>query len=194
MTPFEVYCKYLALQQHFKVDSYDYFRYKGKIRAKEETFDKRNDRYSFFKLAKHSDPESVILANLVDGASDYIGTIVSSKGNDVYLAWLKRRERFSYQFKAELRKIEGSLVDSLKVKNGQHPALLKMVSRKSISLETMIVLDDLSGCFDLWNTTIDDPVIWPDIYRKCKKYAGFLQYDRKKMKELLLSDLEDRGT
>lgn len=192
MTPFEVYCKYLALQQHFKIDSYDYFRYKGRIRAKEETFDKRNDRYSFFKLSKHSDPEAVILANLVDGTSDYIGTIVSPKGNEIYLAWLKRRESFTYSFKTELRKIPGSFVGSLKVVGGQHPTLLKLYSRKSISIETLITLNGLTGCFDLWNTSIDDPVMWPDIAKKCAKYAPFFEYDHEKMLQILRSDIENR--
>jgi hypothetical protein len=33
MTPFEVYKKYLALKNHFTKDSYDYFKYGGKVSA-----------------------------------------------------------------------------------------------------------------------------------------------------------------
>ena len=39
MEPFEVYQKYLALRTHFKSDSYDYFRYHGKLKANRDKFE-----------------------------------------------------------------------------------------------------------------------------------------------------------
>ena len=33
MTGFEVYKMYLALKQHFTKQDYDYFKYRGKVRA-----------------------------------------------------------------------------------------------------------------------------------------------------------------
>jgi hypothetical protein len=192
MNSFEAYCTYLALQQHFKVDSYDYFKYNKKVRAKISTFETRNDRYFFTKLAKHSDPESFVLANLVDGKSDYIADIVTDQGKEIYLSWLKRRESISYLFKSQLNVIEGSFVDSLRIQDGQHPKLLKLYSRGAICIETLIILDRMTGCFERWNTQIEEQFIWPSIHRKCSKYAAFCSYDMKKMKAILLDNIEDR--
>ena len=51
MTGFEVYKVYLALKQHFTKQEYDYFKYHGKVRANENSFEQRRDRYFFKKLA-----------------------------------------------------------------------------------------------------------------------------------------------
>ena len=51
MTGFEVYKMYLALKQHFTKQDYDYFKYRGKVRANEKSFEQRRDRYFFKKLA-----------------------------------------------------------------------------------------------------------------------------------------------
>ena len=52
VTPFEVYQKYLSLKQHFNREEYDYFKFRGKVRASESSFDKRKDKYHFIRLSK----------------------------------------------------------------------------------------------------------------------------------------------
>ena len=55
MTGFEVYKMYLSLKQHFTKPDYDYYKYNGKVRANEKSFEQRQDRYFFKKLAtKHT--------------------------------------------------------------------------------------------------------------------------------------------
>ena len=44
VTPYEVYQKYLSLKQHFNKTEYDYFKFHGKVRASESSFDKRKDK------------------------------------------------------------------------------------------------------------------------------------------------------
>ena len=56
---FDAYKVYLALKQHF-TSNYDYFKYNGKVRAGEESFLKRNDRFFFRKLSKKYDKEELI--------------------------------------------------------------------------------------------------------------------------------------
>ena len=50
MTPFEAYCEYVSLKNHFTQSGYDYFKYNGKTRLKPATFQKRKDRIFFEKL------------------------------------------------------------------------------------------------------------------------------------------------
>ena len=52
VTPFEVYQKYLSLKQHFNRNEYDYFKFKGKVRASESSFEKRKDKHHFIRLSK----------------------------------------------------------------------------------------------------------------------------------------------
>ena len=48
---FDVYKTYLAVKLHFTSDTYDYYKYDGKVNAKLDTFTKRKDRYFFHKLS-----------------------------------------------------------------------------------------------------------------------------------------------
>ena len=56
---FEAYKTYLALKRHFTSD-YNYFKYNGKIRASEESFLRRNDRFFFRKLSKKYNKEELV--------------------------------------------------------------------------------------------------------------------------------------
>ena len=59
------------------------------------------------------------------------------------------------------------------VKESQHPRLLVLYIRKIISAETLIILDKLTKFFPYWNRVMADDIIWPDEYKKLKKYTPF---------------------
>ena len=42
---FDAYCLYLAINNHFNTESYDFFKYNGKVPVKLPAFLKRNDKY-----------------------------------------------------------------------------------------------------------------------------------------------------
>ena len=46
---FDAYCLYLAINNHFNTESYDFFKYNGKVPVKLPAFLKRNDKYHFAK-------------------------------------------------------------------------------------------------------------------------------------------------
>jgi len=52
VTPYQVYCEYLALKSHFSNRKYDYFKYNKKVRASLQSFYKRKDRYFFEKTSR----------------------------------------------------------------------------------------------------------------------------------------------
>jgi hypothetical protein len=52
MHGFDVYRTYLAMKLHFSNDKFDFFQYEGKVNAKEETYQQRNDFYFFETLAR----------------------------------------------------------------------------------------------------------------------------------------------
>lgn len=187
MDPFQVYCEYLALQQHFTLDKYDYFKYNAKTRANEASFNKRNDRYAFVKLSRHSDPKGLILANLVEDPQTYVATFNTPAGHNCYLDWLRRKEALYYTFKSDLSRLnQESFLFNLRVTNGKHPLLLRKFLGKQVCIESLIVLDSLTSCFDNWNKTLNDPVIWPDVFKKCSKYSGFVTFDTERMRNILL--------
>ena len=73
MTPFEAFKMYIAVKQHFSVSSYDYFKYNGKSRVSQNTFDTRKDKYSFYKLSKQENVLDFLVANLYETPNMWVG-------------------------------------------------------------------------------------------------------------------------
>jgi len=191
MDAYAAYVMYLALKRHFTLGSnYDYFKYNGKTNASKQSFETRRDRYSFHKLSKKDHPRDFVVANFLQyGPNIWIGDLVSnSKYEDTYRAWLKRRESISYVFKNDLEQLENIDAD-LKSINGDYPRLLQLYMRNKVCIETIIILSNLVGFIKRWNKEILDPVIWPEIYNTCIKYAPFMEYDAEKLKKITLETI-----
>jgi hypothetical protein len=184
MTPFEAYKKFLALKSHF-TSSYDYFKYQGKVSATSNAFETRKDKYHFYKLSKHKDPEKYLLSNFVEKDLKWVGDLFGEESEQVYMDWLKRQESLTYVFSNDIKKLLTNFDDNIIIRDGQHPPLLKMFLRKQISIETLIILNDIFNFFPHWNKKIEDTIIWPSIYNKCLKYKPFIQYNVFKCKKIL---------
>lgn len=184
-TPFEAYKTFLAVKSHFTSDSYDYVKYNGKVSASASSFETRKDKYQFYKLSKHKNPLQYLVANFVDGDLKWIGDLFDDKSEKVYSDWLKRQQSLSYIFEQDLNKLLTNFDDNVIVKNGQHPYLLKQYLRREISIETIIILNDILGFFGHWNKKIEDGVLWPSIYKKLSKYKPFFHYDMFKCRKIL---------
>lgn len=187
MNSYETYQYYLALKFHFTSD-YDYFKYQGKVKASVNAFEKRKDKYFFYKLSKKKEPDVHILSNFVYGnPKAWIGDI--TKGDDYYMAFKNMQESLTYNFKQDVGELKDDFKENFIVKDGQHPHLLHLYVRKKVRLESLMILDEITGCLDKWNVKIQDTSIWSDVYKKTSKYKGFFDlyfpHEVCKMKEIL---------
>lgn len=189
MTPFEAYVKFLALKNHF-TGSYNYFKYQGKMPVSRDAFERRKDKYQFYRLSKHQDPERYLLSNFVNRNLQWVGDLFNEESDNAYKDFVKHQESLTYNFQSELGNLLTSFDDNVIIKDGQHPYLLKMYLRKKVSIETLIILNDIFNFFPYWNKKIEDTIIWPDIYKKCHNYKPFLTYDIFKCKKILRETFE----
>jgi hypothetical protein len=188
---FDVYRSYLGMKLHFTKDNYDYFECQGKGRAKESTYQQRNDFYFFETLArKYSDQEikEYLLASFVmssDPTKVWIGDI-KVKGKSNWLKWQKIHQSLSYNFQADLDKIltKGIPFNKLFDASKGHPVILKMAIKDDIMLETLIIFDMVLGFVDDWDKKLVDP-LWETLSRKIKKYKPFLSIQTDKYKKVL---------
>lgn len=174
---FLAYQKYLALKQHFTRDGYDFFKYSGKVNAKPTSFELRKDKFFFYKLAKRKDLENFLLANFIDKEVTWVRDLLGIEAEQVYTNWLKRQQSLSYIFSNDINLIGDNLNADLLVEDGQHPKLLKSFLRSEISIESLIILNDILKFFTHWNKNIKETIIWNDVHRKCIKYRPFLQFN-----------------
>lgn len=185
MNPFEAYTMYLGLKMHFTQDKYDYIKYNGKVRANPLSFDTRKDKFFFYKLSKKEDLLNFYVCNMIEKPGIWAGDLLSEKCDKIYTDWLKRQQSLTYHFEIETAQLFPDFNDHLKVVNGQHPKLYKLFRQNAVSLETLIILNDLVNFFPYWNKSIDDPILWPNTYKLAMKYKPFFQYNEEKCKAAL---------
>lgn len=192
MDAFEAYKHFLALKRHFTTKHYDYFKYKGVVNAKKDSFDVRNDKYFFHKLSKHKDLTNFLVALFAYGKQDmWIGDILRNEESEkMYREWLKVKESLTYTFTNDLDKFNDDLISSFVVVDGQHPHALKLLLRKEIHIETFIILNDIIRFTSTWNRDIVEQTVWPDVRQRCKKYHPFLQYDKEALKKVVVDKFD----
>ena len=153
---------------------YDYFKYRGKVRANEKSFEQRRDRYFFKKLAtKYSDAEllSYFVANFVNDSKGYL----QSFSKDIYTDWKINQESFTYKFKQDVN----TLLDDYQIPYDQafeklfvvecgHPPIIKHYLGGSISLETLVVFEKCLGFVSNFDKKLSDP-IWKEVRTKTLK-------------------------
>lgn len=190
MDAFQVYKYYLALKLHFTTDKYDVIKQKGKVRASRQAFAKRSDLFAINKIAKKYKDEEVanfLIANFVSG--DRWGGVFDMDAKETYLAWKKRVESLTYTFNKDLDTIElemeqNQIIDPFIVFKHTHPYIIKAYLRKSITIETLVILDGLFNLIERYDKEINDTIVYPDISRLIKKYRPFLKYDLEKFNGL----------
>ena len=187
MSAFECYKEYVALKNHFRSDSYDYFKYNGKSKINSSSFEGRNDKLFFMKLAKHPDPRNLILSNLLVNDKIWVKDIAYNEdAKRIYNEWQKRQQSLMYNFSEELSTLNDDFDSNFISKDNTHPYVLKLYLRNQISLETLVMLVDLVKCVKTWsNKYAYDPVV-EETLTKIRKYRPFLKYDREKMKKIVI--------
>jgi len=194
--PFEVYCEYLALKNHFSNPKYDYFKYNKKVRATVTSFNRRKDRYFFERTSrKFSDKEIVdfLVSNFVavDSPSNlWIGSIINS-GEKNYADWMKRQQSLTYLFKEQSMELfsENELENALNCSKG-HPIVLKNFLKGQICIETLVIYNKIFEFGKKFDKKLLDPV-WETVSLKIKKYSPFLQIDIFKYKKILRDILDE---
>lgn len=187
MNTFDAYRLYVALKRHFSSDTYDFFRYNGAVNVSPASFEKRDDKYWFTKLASHHDPVTFCVANFVYvGPRAYIRDMFTLEENkEAYLKQRARTNSLIYQTKEQLGKLEGNADDWLKVEPHKHPYFLRQHLKGTLDLETLIVVDHVVNYFQYWNRKLADDVLWPAKYKMAMKYSPFIDVDSEKAMDTL---------
>jgi hypothetical protein len=195
MNSYEAYKLYLAIKLHFSTDNYDFFKHNAKVNSSFNTFLKRNDRFFFHKLVTKYKPDELLdyfVANFANNSKTWIGDLVRADGETTYNKWRKYNESFTYNFRSDVVRISNAISDSrilfddvFSVSSGQHPRLLRLFLSKQISIQTLIIMDQIFSFSKNWDKEISETVIWPEISSKIAKLKQFIKFNRTKCKFIM---------
>jgi len=196
LTPYDVYVLYLALKLHFTNPTYNYFKYSGKIKANIESFNKRKDRYFFEKLSRKKQKPDLIdyfVSNFIESSDPskmWVGEL-REKGDDNYIKWKSRIQSLRYQFTQDINTLikDDHLYGTLISKPNTHPKAVKYYLSGKISLETLVILNDITNFVNkLESSLIHDP-IFCIVLNKIRKYKPFFVYDKSSFIEEIKSKI-----
>ena len=190
MEPIDVYLMYCAMKAHFSKNDYDFFTYKGKSRVPRNSFYKRKDRGFFVKLSRkysEEDLKNYLVANFIIDRRGYIANF----SNENYEQWKEKRNNFYNMFTDEIRPLVKNFNPLFEVKNSEHPILLKEYLGKRVSLETLIILDDLVNFSKTWDNRMTEDYIWFDLKKLMNNYKRFLTIDKNQYRIQLLKLIEE---
>ena len=196
VTPYEVYQKYLSLKQHFNKKDYDYFKFQGRVRANESSFEKRKDKHHFIRLSKiYKDEEltKFFVSNFVVTKDLWVGNATSAEGRQNYIAWKAKIQSLPYVFENEIEAMfdeNENFNDIFNVEDGQHPPIVRHVFGNEISLETFVILDSILKFTSKFNENIEETVIWPELYSMINNYAPFVVVNKQKYVDILKKQVE----
>lgn len=193
MTGYEAFSLYHVLKLHFTTD-YDYFKYNGKCNINIETFEKRRDKYHFYKLSRKYNAEDFrefVISTLMHNENAWAGTLLEDDTYDIHLKRTAIIQSLGYTFKNDCAIIReaGGINEVLKVVDG-YPVLLTMTLQKVTTIETLCILNSFMNFLPVWNRKIADTIQWPIVYRKYVKYAPFLDFPRDLFRKHALEELK----
>ena len=190
MNGFATYGLYQAIKLHFNSESYNFFQYEGKTRVSINAFEKRRDKFLFHRLArKYRDDEMIpfLVANFVHSDDKFTKSLLEKESEEIYKEWKRITDSMSKIYLEDLNKIcsDSSQFNSLfKIENGQYPPLLNLFLQKEVTIETLVILNNIFDFVRIWDKKISDDIIYPKISRKIRKYGAFLTVNTSKYKEL----------
>ena len=189
MNGYDLYGLYQAIKLHFTSETYNFFHYDGKTRVSIDAFQKRRDKFLFHRLArKYRDDEMVpfLVANFVHSDDNWTKSLLEEEAEEAYRDWKRRTDSMTKVYTEDLQKIanKDNFNDLFKVEDGQFPKLLMLFMQNEITIETMVILNNIFDYIRIWDKKISDDIIYPKVSRKIRKYGAFLAVNVDKYKSL----------
>ena len=150
----------------------------------------------FRSARKYRDDEMVsfLVSNFVHSDSNWTKSLIEEGAEDTYKEWKRITDSMSKVYLEDLHRVcpnPKEFNDLFKVEDGQFPKLLVSFMQKEVTLETMVILNNIFDFIRIWDKKISDDIIYPKISRKIRKYGSFLTVDVNKYKKLTKQTLHD---
>ena len=193
--PYDVFRYYMALKLHFGSGEYDCIKYNFKTSVTQNSFFRRRDRYHFAKAGRKFDNTSELIGFLVSQFIDdreWIGDMLGNDAERAYSQWKKRHESLSYLFGNDLSELisKAEEFDSLfqiDTSKSPYPLLVSEYLSGSVMLESIVILNKMTGFMDDADRQVSEPIMWDKVSRKIHKYSPFVKFDKAKIRDKILS-------
>ena len=200
MNGFKAYRYYLALKLHFTTDKFNVFENNGNVKGSFESFQARNDRHLFDKLARkfNTDRELIqfIVAQFVYNNPNFMYELEQADSN--YHEWIKVKESLTKVFKDDLNVLQleaeknGYTLDELfNCTLNDFPVIIKLYLGKRITPQTMSIVTYMYEPAGEWLNNQTLALVLESEIRVLYKMHGFVKYDREKLQKVFKEFIEN---
>ena len=188
MDGFKAFKYFQAIKLHFTSERYDVFEMNGRVTGTRASFEKRNDRGLFEKLAKKFDTDRELIQFLAANfAYGHRNVVYSAESDEYYTLWMRRKESITQVFKNDLSSIISHLEKSnisgeavFSIENGM-PELLNLYIGGYVSLETMVILQNFDDYLSKWEPII---MLWHDHFLVIRKSNRFVKFKKDRLQSI----------
>jgi hypothetical protein len=196
---FNAYRIYIAVKLHFESKTYDYFKYNGKSSVTPKSFFARRDKFFFAKLVRKYGIDELpyfFACNFAHSGTKWVGGLTDEQADDTYKAYKALMESFTYRFKNDIYKLlsETDFKSLFVIDDGQYPMLVKHLMQEDLPLESFVVLNRYLNFMPKFDSEIKDPILWPELSLKIRKYDKFISVNNNKVMEALKDCLQSNAT
>jgi hypothetical protein len=155
----------------------------------------RRDKFFFAKVVKKYGLDELpyfFACNFAKNGTKWIGSMNDDGADETYKHYKSLMESFTYRFKNDIDKIlsETDFKSLFSIDEGQHPMIVTLLLREEIPLETFVVLNRFLNFMPKFDEHIKDPIVWPDLSQKIRKYDKFITVNNNKVAETLKDCLQ----
>lgn len=196
MDGFLAYKYYMAIKLHFTNRKFDVFENRGRIRISRERFESRNDHFLFDKLARQYPQDRDFIrfcaSNFMYGNPELV--YKTNEANANFKEYTRRKQSITKVFADDLTTIRNSGAQ-YKFSGNQLPDVVQLYLSKKITLETMVILNDLDAVVDRVRENpqavlIDDDLL---LIEKAKKFVTYDSYRIVAPYQQFLEDIVTNG-
>lgn len=188
MDGFKAFKYFQAIKLHFTSERYDVFEMNGRVTGTRASFEKRNDRGLFEKLAKKFDTDRELIQFLAANfAYGHRNVVYSAESDEYYTLWMRRKESITQVFKNDLNSIVSHFEKNnvsgealYSIETGM-PELLNMYIGGHVSLETMVILQNFDDYLSKWEPII---MLWHDHFLVIRKSNRFVKFKKDRIQSI----------
>lgn len=193
MDAFKAYRYYSAIKLHFSSPKYNVFQTRGRVKCSAEKFALRND-YSLFERVgrKFTDDREYIkylASNFMYRNANVIYDDTTAQAN--FKEYIRRRQSITKIFTDDLNTIALSGATYYDFSGKKIPDILQLYMSNKITLETLVILNDLDGFVDSLKGSERINLLLGDELLRIEKSKGFVKYDPYKVMDSYVSFLDE---
>lgn len=190
----------MAIKLHFTSEKYNVFQTRGSVKGTRDTFNSRNDRYIFEKLANRYPEDREIIQFFVSNFAYGNETAIYGNGEaeELYVEWQRRKQSITKVFIDDLTNIMNfcdankfSTDGIFRSKDGELPVLLTLYLSGKVSIETISIIDDISPFVSNWKNDTPTRIVMGDKILRINKLKGFVKYDKEKLTKIFNHFIEE---